>query len=108
QEAVGHLDGARVTFVGDGNNVCNSWIEAAQVARLDLRVVTPPGYGPEVRRLAAGAGPSAPGAGRVVVTNDLDQGLADTDVIYTDVWTSMGQEEQHEDRRQDFGPYQIN
>ncbi|MHB8323124.1 MAG: ornithine carbamoyltransferase [Candidatus Dormibacteria bacterium] len=108
QEAVGHLDGARVTFVGDGNNVCNSWIEAAQVARLDLRVVTPPGYGPEVRRLAAGAGPSAPGAGRVVVTNDLDQGLADTDVIYTDVWTSMGQEDQHEDRRQDFGPYQIN
>jgi len=107
-EAVGHLEGARVTFVGDGNNVCNSWIEAAQVAGIDLRVVTPPGYGPDPRVLAGARELPGPGTGKVVVTNDLDQGLADTDVIYTDVWTSMGQEEQHEDRRQDFGPYQIN
>ena len=108
QEAVGHLARARLTFVGDGNNVCNSWIEAAQVAGMDLRVVTPPGYGPDARVLAAAAELPGPGTGQIIVTNDLDQGLADTDVIYTDVWTSMGQEEQHEDRRQDFGPYQIN
>jgi ornithine carbamoyltransferase len=105
QETVGKLEGAAITFIGDGNNVCNSWIEAARVLELDLRVVTPPGYGPQ--EPAATPALAARG-GSVLVTNDLDQGLADTDVIYTDVWTSMGQEEQHEDRRQDFGPYQVN
>ena len=108
REQLGHLAGARVTFVGDGNNVCNSWIEAAQVAGIDLRVVTPSGYEPAPRVLEAAAQLPGAGGGRVLVTNDLDQGLAGTEVIYTDVWTSMGQEEQHEDRRQDFGPYQVN
>ncbi|MGH7609830.1 MAG: ornithine carbamoyltransferase [Candidatus Dormibacteria bacterium] len=98
EEQLGHLEGARVTFIGDGNNVCNSWIEAARVAGLDLRVVSPPGYGP-------GAGQGVPG---VLVTTDIEVGLSETEVIYTDVWTSMGQEDQHEDRRQDFGPYQVN
>ena len=107
QEQLGHLAGARVTFVGDGNNVCNSWIEASQVAGIDLRVVTPAGYEPAPAVLQAAAQLRGVG-GRVVVTNDLGEGLAGTDVIYTDVWTSMGQEEQHEDRRQDFGPYQVN
>lgn len=107
-EQLGHLRGARLTFVGDGNNVCNSWIEAAGVAGLDLTVVTPPGYEPRgtvpgrAAELAGGSG------GSVTVTNDLAEGLAGTEVIYTDVWTSMGQEEQHEDRRQDFGPLQVN
>ncbi|HVC40268.1 MAG TPA: ornithine carbamoyltransferase [Candidatus Dormibacteraeota bacterium] len=90
QEELGHLEGARITFVGDGNNVCSSLMEAAEVVGLDLRVVTPPGYEP-----------SFP-------TSDLETALATTEIIYTDVWTSMGQEEQHEDRRQDFGPYQVN
>jgi len=90
QEQLGHLDGARVTFVGDGNNVCSSLMEAAEVVGLDLRVVTPPGYEP------------------AYPTSNLESALADTEIIYTDVWTSMGQEEQHEDRRQDFGPYQVN
>ena len=90
QEQLGHLEGARITFVGDGNNVCNSLMEAAEVVGLDLRVVTPPGYAPSF------------------ATSDLDAALVDTEIIYTDVWTSMGQEEQHEDRRQDFGPYQVN
>jgi ornithine carbamoyltransferase len=98
QEQLGHLEGARITFVGDGNNVCASWMEAAEVAGLDLRVVTPPGYSPT----------SQQGIGSVSVTTELGPALADTEVIYTDVWTSMGQEEQHEDRRQDFGPYQVN
>lgn len=98
QEQLGHLDGARITFVGDGNNVCASWMEAAAVVGLDLRVVTPPGYAPTLKDES----------GKVTVTSDLGPALADSEVIYTDVWTSMGQEEQHEDRRQDFGPYQVN
>ncbi len=102
QEQVGHLEGARVTFVGDYNNVCRSWIEATQVVGLDLRVVGPPGYLPDP------VPNPVQGAGRLLVTSDPGLALNDTDVVYTDVWTSMGQEEQHEDRRQDFGPYQVN
>jgi ornithine carbamoyltransferase len=97
-EQLGHLEGARITFVGDGNNVCASWMEAAAVLDLDLRVVTPPGYAPTLTSATSS----------VTVTSDLGPALADAEVIYTDVWTSMGQEEQHEDRRQDFGPYQVN
>lgn len=108
REQLGKLEGAKVTFVGDGNNVCNSWIEAARIAGIDLRVVTPPGYGPQERVLERAASFLGPASGSIRVTTDLDEGMVDTDVIYTDVWTSMGQEEQHEDRRQDFGPYQIN
>ncbi|MHB1577305.1 MAG: ornithine carbamoyltransferase [Candidatus Dormibacteria bacterium] len=108
REVRGDLAGARVTFVGDGNNVCNSWIEAAAVAGIELRVVTPAGYEPSERELSRMEELSPGSRRRVLVTNDLDLGLADTEVIYTDVWTSMGQEDQHEDRRQDFGPYQIN
>ncbi|MGH7640524.1 MAG: ornithine carbamoyltransferase [Candidatus Dormibacteria bacterium] len=90
-EVLGHLDGVRLTFVGDGNNVCASLVAASRILDIDLRVVTPPGYEP---------------AGQATV--DLDRALADAEIIYTDVWTSMGQEEQHEDRRQDFGPFQVN
>ncbi|MGH7692668.1 MAG: ornithine carbamoyltransferase [Candidatus Dormibacteria bacterium] len=90
REALGHLEGARVAFVGDGNNVCASLMEAAEVVGLDLRVVAPPGYEP------------------AYPISQLETAVSDAEIIYTDVWTSMGQEEQHEDRRQDFGPYQVN
>ena len=52
--------------------------------------------------------PQRLGPGRVAVTNDLAEGLEATEIVYTDVWTSMGQEAEHEQRREDFGPYQVN
>jgi ornithine carbamoyltransferase len=97
-------DGARITYIGDGNNVCNSWILAAAILDLDLRLVIPEGYEPkpQVRKLARAVG------GGEIETTALNTALQDTDIIYTDVWSSMGQEHESERRRRDFAEYQVN
>ena len=97
-------EGAVVTYIGDGNNVCNSWIYAAALLGFPLRLVHPGGYeaAPEVHARAAALG------GAEVTAPDLGEALKGTDIIYTDVWTSMGQEEEHERRRQDFRHLQVN
>ena len=96
QEHKGGLEGRRVTFVGDGNNVAFSLMEAATLLGFQLAIVTPPGYQP--------ASPERDG---VVITTD-PEAVRDADVVYTDVWVSMGQEEEAEDRRRAFQPYQVN
>ena len=95
---------AVVTYIGDGNNVCNSWIYAAAILGLELRLVHPPGYeaAADVHRRGRELG------GPEHRTWPLAEALQGTDVIYTDVWTSMGQEEEHERRRQDFRELQVN
>jgi ornithine carbamoyltransferase len=95
---------AVVTYLGDGNNVCTSWILAAAIMGMELRLVTPEGYEPRpavLKRAAAlGAAPHR--------SWPVNTALADTDVIYTDVWTSMGQEQEREQRRRDFAEMQVN
>jgi ornithine carbamoyltransferase len=97
-------DGATVTYIGDGNNVCTSWIYAAAILGFELRLVIPEGYEPRpaVTRRARELG------GGEVRLWPVNTALADTRIIYTDVWTSMGQEEEHERRRQDFRELQVN
>jgi ornithine carbamoyltransferase len=100
-ERCGALKGLRVVFIGDGNNMVHSWMEAA--ARLDLEFVLacPPGYEPDPTITAE--------AGRhVTVTHDVDAAARGAAVIYTDVWTSMGQEAEAKTRRRAFRPYQVN
>lgn len=94
EEARGDLRRQNVVFIGDGNNIVSSLVEAAELTGLHLTVVTPPGYEPGAR--AAG----------VTVTNDMPP-LGDVSVIYTDVWVSMGQEGERDARRRAFAPYQI-
>jgi ornithine carbamoyltransferase len=98
RETVGRLDGGTsVAFVGDGNNVARSLMEAAALLRFRLTVVTPPTYEPAQ---------VASGAPDVRVTNDLSA-VDGADVVYTDVWTSMGQEAETETRRARFAEYQV-
>ena len=96
------LSEATITYVGDGNNVCNSLMLAAVKLGSSIRVVAPSGYEPdaEVTQMARSIG-------EVTVTSDLAEGVAGTNVIYTDVWTSMGQEAEAELRRRQFADYQI-
>jgi ornithine carbamoyltransferase len=99
RERLGRLDETTpVAFVGDGNNVARSLIEAAGLLEFPLAVVTPPGYAPAVDAAYAGA---------VRVTSDLGA-VAGAAAIYTDVWTSMGQEAESETRRAQFAEYQVN
>ncbi|HEY0387283.1 MAG TPA: ornithine carbamoyltransferase [Gaiellales bacterium] len=101
RERLGELDGRRLAWVGDGcNNVCHSLIAAAGMLGMRVTVATPLGFEPDPAVVAA--------AGNVVVTDDPVQAVAGADAIATDVWTSMGQEAEREQRIANLSPYQLN
>ena len=91
-------------WVGDGNNMANSWINAAAVFGFELRVATPKGYEPDADVLARAADSGA----RVVCTNDPIEAARGADVLNTDVWASMGQEDEQKERERAFQGFQIN
>ena len=105
REHRGSLEGATVAFIGDGNNVVNSWLNAAALFQLNFRLACPPGYEPDTKILAR-AQSLAPG--RIAIVNDPVAAAQGADVLYTDVWTSMGQEAESQARRAAFAGYQIN
>ena len=96
----GDIAGRRVAWVGDGNNMCNTYISAAELMDFELRVAVPAGYEP-----AAGATLTA--AARVAIGHDPQVAVAGADLVVTDVWASMGQEQEAAARRAVFQPYQI-
>jgi ornithine carbamoyltransferase len=100
-ERRGSLCGLRVAFVGDGNNMVHSWMEAASLLDFDFVLACPPGFEPDAA-ITAASGP------RVRVTHDVAEAARGADVLYTDVWTSMGQEAEASARRRAFQGYQLN
>jgi ornithine carbamoyltransferase len=102
------LKEARVAFVGDGNNVANSLLLAASVLGLDLRIATPEQYTPAVRIRSRAADLADRSGARIRFTHDPVEAIRDAHFVYTDVWTSMGQEAEAEQRRAIFEPYQVN
>jgi ornithine carbamoyltransferase len=98
-------DGIKVVFVGDGNNVANSWIELAGILPFNFVLACPPGYTPD-ENLLKQARSSAKGT--IEITHDPFEAARDADVLYTDVWTSMGQEEETAERLRIFKDFQIN
>jgi ornithine carbamoyltransferase len=104
QEAGRSLDGLAVAYVGDGNNVAHSWINAAIHYRIDLRIAHPAGYAPDAQVVKAARQRGA----QVTTTEDPRAGVEDTDVVYTDVWASMGQEEEKTARLARFDGFQVN
>ena len=98
------LEGLKIVFVGDGNNVANSWVEAASRLPFSLVVACPKGYEPDATLVAEAKNVGA----RVEVTDDVEGATRGADVLYTDVWTSMGQEAEAQARRRAFRRYQIN
>jgi ornithine carbamoyltransferase len=103
QEHYGRLEGRKLAYVGDGNNVAHSLMLTATRLGMHVAVATPPGYEPHADIAAQAAR-----FGRVTVTHDLAQALAGADAVYTDVWTSMGQEAESAARQSAFAPYQVN
>ncbi len=93
RERFGRLEGLRVAYVGDGNNVATSLVEAGALAGMDVVVACPPGYEPKV------------GGARVV--HDPREAVADADAVYTDVWVSMGEESEREERLRTMEPYRV-
>ncbi|TMG53956.1 MAG: ornithine carbamoyltransferase [Chloroflexi bacterium] len=102
------LHGVTIAYVGDGNNVAHSLMLCAAKTGATLRVATPPGYEPLARfRQLADAAARASG-GRIECGTDPRWAVDGADVVYTDVWTSMGQEQEYERRRRAFHGYQVN
>jgi len=104
EERFGDLTGLKVAWVGDGNNMANSWITAAMHLDFALHLACPRGYGPDAGLLAQA---QAQGA-RVFLGQDPKAAVADALVINTDVWASMGQEDEAAGRQEIFKPYQVN
>jgi ornithine carbamoyltransferase len=101
RERLGDLDGRTLAWVGDGcNNVCHSLITAAGMLGMEVRVATPLGFEPDPAVVAA--------SGAVTVTDDPLEAVTGADAVATDVWTSMGQEAERDQRVSNLTPYQVN
>jgi len=104
-ECKGSLDGLKVAWIGDGNNMANSWIQAASILGFELALACPQGYEPDKgileRALAAATKP-------ITLLHDPQEAVAGADVINTDVWASMGQEKEQQERLKIFSPFQVN
>ncbi len=102
------LPGTRVAWLGDGNNVANSLIIGCSMTGIDLKLACPEGYDPDPRFLAEGMRRSKDSGGSVRLTRDPVEACRGAHFLYTDVWTSMGQEEESGKRRKDLAAYQLN
>ena len=108
RERFGHLDGLRVAWVGDGNNVCHSLLLGAAKVGMHVAVATPARYAPDPA-IVARAREIAPASGsRIEMGTDAKAAARGADVIYTDVWVSMGQEAEREAKIKVFSGYQVN
>jgi len=95
----------KIAWVGDGNNVCHSWINAAAVLGLNLVMACPETYSPDKEILEKAQGE---GQGNIVLTRDPAEAVRDAKVIYTDVWASMGQEKELKRKKSVFKPFRVN
>ena len=100
-EQRGSIAGKRVCWVGDGNNMCQSYINAARQFDFELSIACPPGFEPDAQLLASNSD-------RVQIEHDPAAAAAGTDLVVTDVWASMGQESEQRERAALFAPYQVN
>jgi ornithine carbamoyltransferase len=101
RQHLGEIRGRTVAWVGDGNNMANSWIEAAQHLGFSLRLACPEGYDPDAGFLARAA------KADVKLLRDPQEAVAGADVVTTDVWASMGQEEEQSRREHAFAGFQV-
>jgi ornithine carbamoyltransferase len=104
-EKRGGYEGLKVAYIGDGNNMANSWINAAAKLPFHLDLACPAGYDPDQTILKRGMAEAPAG---VVLHRDPAEAVRDADVVYTDVWVSMGQEAEREERMKRFQGYQVN
>jgi len=107
-EEKGELDGLTLAFVGDGNNVAHSLLLAASLTGVNFRIASPSGYKVQDKILHLAQDYAVDGGAEIFCTEEPHLAVSGADVVYTDVWTSMGQEAEAEQRRQIFANYQVN
>lgn len=108
KEHLGDWAGKKICFVGDGNNVCNSLLLIAPLLGMDMSVACPKGYEPDEEILKTAGEYADENNTEITVTDDIGVALEKVDVVYTDVWVSMGDEAEAAQREKDFAPFQVN
>ena len=108
EERFGSAEGLKVTYVGDGNNVAHSLAYCAARMGSHLMIATPPGYEPDEAVIAQAQQDGEATGARIEVLHDPDEAVSGAKVVYADVWTSMGQEEEARKRRRELATYQVN
>ncbi|MFQ6127649.1 MAG: ornithine carbamoyltransferase [Thermoplasmata archaeon] len=108
KEKKNDLKGLKLAYVGDGNNVCNSLILACSLTGIDITVACPEGYEPNGKILGEARNLASRGNSKCEVVRNPQEAAQGADIIYTDVWVSMGDEEEAEKRLEDFRNYQVN
>ncbi|MFZ5942580.1 MAG: ornithine carbamoyltransferase [Bacillota bacterium] len=107
-EHKGYLEGIKLAYIGDGNNVVHSLMIAGAKLGMEVRVATPKGYEPQEQIIKMSMNFAKENGGKIILVNDPKEAAEGADVLYTDVWASMGQEKEAEKRKNDFQEYQIN
>jgi len=107
-EKKGELEGVNLAFIGDGNNVAHSLLLAASLTGMNFRIASPPGYGVQESIMRLAQGFALESGAELLFTEEPQSAVTQADVVYTDVWASMGQEAEAERRRQLFARYQVN
>jgi len=107
-EHKGNLEGLKLAYVGDGNNVANTLLHGCAKMGVDISVATPKGYECDPRITAEAMEDAAKSGSKIVLTQDPEEAVTGADVVYTDTWVSMGQEAEKESRIKTFMPYQVN
>ena len=107
-EARGKIEGLKLAFIGDGNNVCHSLLLGAALMGMDISVACPDGYRPDPGFLDRSRLEAKKTGAAIEVVRDPVDAVAGADILYTDVWVSMGEEKEREKRLRDFAGYQVN
>ncbi|CAN6446648.1 unnamed protein product [Victoria cruziana] len=104
-EHVGQLEGTKVVYVGDGNNIVHSWLLLASVIPFHFVCACPQGFEPEEQTVLKA---KSAGISKIEITNDPKEAVIGADIVYSDVWASMGQKDEAAYRKQQFKGFQVN
>lgn len=104
-EKKGNIEDCKVAWIGDGNNMAHSWIQAAAIIGFELVLACPEGYDPDAEILETA---QKQGAKPITLLRSPEEAMSGANVVNTDVWASMGQEDEQEERMKIFAPYQVN
>lgn len=106
-EKFGNLKGRKIAYIGDGNNMAHSLMFGAPKVGMHIAIATPKGYAPDVSVVAAAEEDARSAGTRLLITTSIEEAVKDADIVETDVWASMGQEDEAEKRRRDFEGWMI-
>jgi len=103
----GELKDRKIAWIGDGNNMAHSLMFGAPKVGMHIAVATPPGYAPDPNVIAQATADAREAGTQLILTNSMDEAVSDADIVETDVWASMGQEDEAEKRRRDFDGWMV-